>query len=156
MYCLLIFYIQEMKKTHKDQQLNLFSDSLFSPKEKQPKSIIKYDHTDLFHKLAQSTFRSQFHLTPKDKIYIQDKGLETIQIHASDFISKRLAPAQISNDGKQTPMHGHPVFLAQHATACCCRSCLYKWHHIPKGRALTESEQNYIISILMTWIKLQS
>ena len=111
-----------------------------------------YDHTALFLRLAQSDFRRGFHLHRNDIDYIQKKGLDTIRQHAADFVAKRLAPAEIPNDGKQTPMRGHPVFLAQHATGCCCRGCFFKWHHIPPGRALTPQEQNYAVSVLMTWI----
>ena len=114
-----------------------------------------YDLTDLFERLAKSTFRSRFHLTPKDKEYIAKKGMATIRKHAADFVAKRLAPAVIPNDGKQTPMRGHPVFLAQHATGCCCRGCFQKWHHIPPGRLLTEKEQRYAVAVLMTWIERQ-
>lgn len=114
-----------------------------------------YDLTDLFERLAKSTFRSRFHLTQKDKEYIAEKGLATIRKHAADFVAKRLAPAVIPNDGKQTPMRGHPVFLAQHATGCCCRGCFQKWHHIPPGRRLTEKEQQYAVAVLMAWIERQ-
>ena len=110
---------------------------------------------DIFERLAKSKFRSRFKLRDKEKQYIQEKGLEKIRSHAEDFISKRLAPADISNDGKQTPMRGHPVFIAQHATATCCRGCLEKWHKIPKGRDLTGVEQKYIVDIIMEWIKRQ-
>lgn len=111
--------------------------------------------TDIFDKLAKSDFRSKFKLKQKDKDYIFQKGLNTIEQHAYDFISKRLAPADIPNDGKQTPMKGHPVFIAQHATACCCRGCLSKWHKIPKGVELTQSQQDYVVKIIMEWIKRQ-
>ena len=114
---------------------------------------LHYDLTDLFQRLSKSDFRSSFHLKYKDKQYIAQKGLETIRQHAADFVSKRLAPAIIPNDGKQTPMRGHPVFIAQHATACCCRGCFSKWHHIPSGRALTPQEQDYAVNVLMTWIE---
>lgn len=77
-------------------------------------------------KLSMSKFRSKFKLSKRDFDYIHDKGLPEIKQHAYDFITKRLAPEVIENDGKQTPMHGHPVFIAQHATATCCRSCLFK------------------------------
>ena len=83
----------------------------------------EYDLTDLFERLSKSAFRSRFHLSKKDKEYIAEKGLATIRKHAEDFVAKRLAPAVIPNDGKQTPMRGHPVFIAQHATGCCCRGC---------------------------------
>ena len=107
---------------------------------------------DLFYRLSQSNFRSRFHLKPADLQYIQDKGMETIRSHAKDFVSKRLAPAVIPNDGKQTPMRGHPVFIAQHATGCCCRGCLYKWHKIPAGTELTKEQQEYVVDVLMEWI----
>lgn len=106
----------------------------------------------LFFKLSQSTFRSRFHLSDKDKIYIQEKGMDTIEEHARDFVRKRLAPAVIENDGKQTPMRGHPVFVAQHATATCCRGCLSKWHTISKHGCLSEKQQDYIVMIIMQWI----
>ena len=112
-------------------------------------------YRQLFERLDNSKFRSSFHLKQKDIDYINKKGLETIRQHAKDFITKREAPAYIANDGKQTPMRGHPVFIAQHATGTCCRSCLEKWHHIPKGRELTEVEQKYVANVIMEWIARQ-
>ena len=109
----------------------------------------------IFQKLSQSRFRSKFHLAFKEITYIQTKGIEVIKEHAYTFIQQRLAPAQPKNDGKQTPMSGHPVFLAQHATATCCRNCLKKWHAIPQGRDLKTDEINYIIDFIMYWIKIQ-
>ncbi len=108
---------------------------------------------DIFVKLAKSKFRSSFKLSEKDLDYIANKGLLKIEEHAYDFVRKRLAPKVILNDGKQTPMKGHPVFVSQHATACCCRSCLYKWHGIPMNKELNEEEIEYILKIIMTWIK---
>jgi hypothetical protein len=75
--------------------------------------------------------------------------------HAADFIRDRLAPANPANDGKQTPMRGHPVFIAQHATATCCRSCLAKWHKIPPGRALSDKEVDYVVHVISAWLALQ-
>lgn len=103
--------------------------------------------------LSRSRFRSRFHLSLKDRQYICDKGWDTIRRHAEDFVAKRLAPAHIPNDGRQTPMRGHPVFLAQHATACCCRSCLSKWHHIAPGAALTAAQQDYVVGMLLYWLR---
>ncbi len=111
------------------------------------------DLDELFAALAKSPFRSGFHLRGKDYTYLQEKGLGSVLTHAEDFISKRLAPAEISNDGKQTPMRGHPVFVAQHATACCCRGCLQKWHRIPLGRELTLEEQAYVVVVLERWLR---
>ena len=111
------------------------------------------DRAGLIERLSKSTFRSRFHLSKKDKDYVNDKGYDTIKSHACDFVAKRLAPAFPKNDGKQTPMKGHPVFIGQHATACCCRGCLRKWHFIPEGRELSEEEQEYIVDVLMDWIR---
>ena len=102
--------------------------------------------------LSKSKFRSSFSLKDKDFKYIEEKGIDTIRLHAFDFISKRLAPDIIPNDGKQTPMRGHPVFIAQHATATCCRGCLYKWHHIEKNKELSEKEERFIVALIMEWI----
>jgi hypothetical protein len=105
-----------------------------------------------FARLQKSTFRSRFHLTEKDRQYIVDKGMDTIRRHAADFVRTRLVPADIPNDGKQTPMRGHPVFIAQHACACCYRGCLNTWYHVPQGRELTENEQERILKLLMVRI----
>jgi len=113
------------------------------------------DLDQLFKTLQQSNFRTGFRLNAKDSSYLSDKGLSNILDHAEDFIGKRLAPAQIANDGKQTPMRGHPVFVAQHATATCCRSCLQKWHHIKIGKALTLDEQAYIVAVIERWLRLE-
>lgn len=110
---------------------------------------------ELFERLAQSDFRSRFKLKKADIEYIQRKGLDTVEKHARDFVRKRLAPAIIPNDGNQTPMRGHPVFPAQHATGCCCRGCLLKWHHIEPGKELTEEQQDYIVAVIMEWIRRQ-
>ncbi len=107
---------------------------------------------NLWKRLSQSKFRSSFSLKANDRSYVSGKGMDKVREHACDFIRKRLAPAEISNDGRQTPMRGHPVFVAQHATATCCRGCLEKWHHIPKGRGLTEMEQEYVVGVIMEWI----
>jgi hypothetical protein len=107
---------------------------------------------EVFAALSKSAFRSKFHLQGKDIAYLHSKGLPTIIEHAKDFIEKRLTPASPANDGKQTPFRGHPVFVAQHATACCCRGCLEKWHRIPKGRLLTSDEEIYIVNILERWL----
>nr|WP_225587859.1 DUF4186 domain-containing protein [Methylomonas fluvii] len=109
---------------------------------------------ELFAGLAKSRFRSQFRLNAKDRDYLRSKGLETVLSHARDFVEKRLAAAEPRNDGKQTPFRGHPVFVAQHATACCCRGCLEKWHKIPQGRALCAEEQTYVCAVLERWLRI--
>lgn len=108
---------------------------------------------NVLERLSQSKFRSRFHLGLKEKEYIKEKGWDTIQKHAEEFIAKRLALKEIPNDGKQTPMRGHPVFIAQHATATCCRGCLWKWHKIAKDKELTKEEQAYIVKVILTWLQ---
>lgn len=111
---------------------------------------------DLFAALAKSTFRRRFRLGPKERRYLEERGLDAVLAHAREFITTRLAPAHPANDGKQTPMRGHPVFLAQHATATCCRGCLRKWHGIPAGRQLTDEEVRYIVHIVIRhWLESQ-
>lgn len=102
--------------------------------------------------LSRSKFRCSFKLSDKDKKYINDKGMSKIREHAYDFINKRIALMSMVNDGKQTPMRGHPVFIAQHATGTCCRGCLFKWHGIKKNRKLSDEEIDYIVDIIMRWI----
>lgn len=105
------------------------------------------------NELSKSKFRSRFHLHKKEITYIDEKGLEKIKEHAYDFINKNLVPSFIPNDGSQTPTHNHPVFVARHATATCCRSCLEKWHHIKKGTELTDNQKNYVVELIIEWIK---
>ncbi|MCI5620658.1 MAG: DUF4186 domain-containing protein [Lachnospiraceae bacterium] len=110
-------------------------------------------YAQLFERLGNSKFRSRFHLGQKEIDYINEKGIDTIRDHARDFIAKREAPAIIPNDGKQTPMKGHPVFIAQHATATCCRECIRKWHKIQSGKELSQIQQEYLVDVIMTWIQ---
>ncbi len=112
-------------------------------------------YEQIFTKLEKSDFRRKFKLKDTDKKYIEEKGLDVIKSHAQDFIKKRIAPADIKNDGKQTPMKGHPVFIAQHATATCCRGCINKWHKFPKGVKLTQTQQDYLVGLIMCWIEKQ-
>lgn len=108
---------------------------------------------DILEKLSHSSFRSSFHLKKEDIDYIQEKGLPVIEEHAFQFVKKRLGPKIPKNDGKQTPFKGHPVFIAEHATATCCRKCLSKWHHISPNKELSLEEINYIVNIIMKWIR---
>ncbi len=117
-------------------------------------------HNIIFKKLTslrKSKFRSKFQLTQQDRDYIAVKGLETIKEHAYQFVNSRVASDFPKNDGKQTPMRGHPVFIAQHATATCCRGCISKWHGIGRGRALTGGGGiDYIVGLIMGWIERES
>lgn len=108
----------------------------------------------MLESLAKSKFRSSFKLGKKYIDYIDKVGLVKIRSHAKDFIEKRLAVKPL-NDGHQTPYKGHPVFIAQHATATCCRKCLNKWYKIAENKTLTEDEITSILNIIMRWIEKQ-
>src|SRR4051794_3257975 len=110
---------------------------------------------EVFARLAGSSFRRRFRLRGDDLAYQRRKGMETVLRHAAEMIASRPAPAAPPNDGSQTPMRGHPVFLAQHATATCCRGCLAKWHGIAKGHPLTAEETEYILAVLRRWLDAQ-
>ena len=111
------------------------------------------NYAQMFVRLSRSNFRSRFHLKAQDKQYIREKGWNTIADHAADFVSKRLAPAEPKNDGNQTPMRGHPMLIAQHATACRGRGCLAKWNGIPQGVPVSAEQQVYIVGMLMSWMR---
>jgi hypothetical protein len=117
-------------------------------------SMLELD--EIFAALEKSKFRSQIKLKDKDAVYLKQKGMPVVLEHARDFVTKRLAPANPPNDGKQTPMKNHPAFIAQHATGTCCRKCLQKWHDIPKGELLTPKEIDYIVSVISHWLKNQA
>ena len=111
------------------------------------------DPDAVFAALKRSRFRQRFQLGARERGYLADRGMATILAHGREFIAQRLAPASPANDGRQTPMRGHPVFIAQHATAACCRSCLAKWHDIPGGRALSEAEQEHVLRVIERWLR---
>ena len=110
---------------------------------------------DVFARLADSAFRSRFRLATRERAYMRAKGRDTVTAHDRGFVAQRLAPARPANDGKQTPFRGHPVFVAQHATATCCRSCLSKWHGTPAGRPLTADEQGHVVAAIGRWLDMQ-
>ncbi len=110
---------------------------------------------ELFEALGRSGFRSRFRLGAKEAAYLRQRGIETILTHARQFVESRLADAEPANDGRQTPMRNHPVFIAQHATATCCRGCLAKWHGIAQGRPLSADEIDYIVRVIELWLRRQ-
>src|SRR4029078_12284703 len=118
-------------------------------------SIALRDLDEVFTALERSPFRRNFTLRAKELEYLRAKDMTTILQHAADFVGRSLAPALPANDGKQTPFKGHPVFVAQHATATCCRGCLEKWHRIPRGRELTGEEQRHVVGAIARWLERQ-
>lgn len=106
-------------------------------------------------RIAQHPFRAKFQLRGRDRAIVDLRGIETIRKHAAKIVAQRVGDAEPFNDGKQTPYRGHPVFVAQHATATCCRHCLERWHDIPSGHALTDDESTYIVDVVCRWITEQ-
>jgi hypothetical protein len=82
--------------------------------------------------------------------------LNAVLADADGLLVKRLGAASPRNDVKQTPFKGHPVFIAQHATATCCRGCLAKWHAIGKGQALRPAELAYVAAVIERWLRKES
>jgi hypothetical protein len=123
---------------------------------KLPPPRIMRDLDCLFARLAHSPFRSRFRLGPKERAYLAERSLPVILEHGRQFVRERLAPAEPKSDGRQTPMRGHPIFIAQHATATCCRGCLEKWHRIPRGGELSDEEIDYVLALLSRWLMGQS
>lgn len=113
-------------------------------------------YSELKERTAKSKFRSRFRLDEAGRDYIAVRGWDMIESQAKEIIRKRLAPAILGNDGRQTPMRGHVVFLAQHATATCCRGCLAKWHSIPAGNELSGTEIEYIVRMILGWLRDQA
>lgn len=114
------------------------------------------DIDDILGRLSKSPFRRRFRLTASDRAYLARKGMPEVLAHAADFVGKRLAAPNPANDSKQTPFRGHPVFVAQHATATCCRGCLAKWHGIPRGRQLEPADRDYILAVLGRWLRREA
>lgn len=114
---------------------------------------MKPELNQLFERLSQSRFRAKFHLESREMQILREKGIDAVMRHARELIFQRLAPKNIPNDGRQTPWRGHPVFVAQHATGCCCRGCLWKWHGIAKGKSLDEREMEYVLLVIREWLE---
>ena len=113
-------------------------------------------YDEMKERFSASRFRSRFRLTRAEKAYLAEKGWPVVRAQTERIIRERLAPANPPNDGRQTPMKGHPVFKAQHATATCCRGCLAKWHGIPRGHAFTEDELHYVTEMIQGWLRDQA
>jgi hypothetical protein len=110
------------------------------------------DLDEVFRRLALSSFRRRFRLQGRELAYLQMWGVPHVMKQADELIRKRLAPADPRNDGRQTPWRNHPVFVAQHATATCCRGCLEKTHGIAKGHALDADEIRHVLAAVERWL----
>jgi hypothetical protein len=109
----------------------------------------------LLDRIGRQPFRRRFALHGRDRAIAELRGPEATRQHARELVVARLARAHPRNDGRQTPYRGHPVFVAQHATATCCRTCLSRWHGIAPGHALDDDELAYVVDVICRWIARQ-
>lgn len=116
-------------------------------------SLLSTPISEILSALQKSDFRKKFRLSNELRTYAQNLGENGLNEHAQEILQKRLVCAAKANDGKQTPMKGHPIFVAQHACALCCRGCVHKWYGIDPSRALTQEELTRAIELLTAWIR---
>ena len=112
------------------------------------------DLEKVFKSFSFSPYRRKFKLHEKERDYLEKRGFDLVREDAKKFVTERISPSHPRNDGHQTPMRNHPVFIAQHATAFCCRKCIEKWHNIPRGHELTKKEIDYAVDVIMRWIEI--
>ena len=115
--------------------------------------LSKKEWEALKKKLSESGRLEKFVLGEPEKEYVTSRGMDILRLHATDFVNKRLAPANPKNDGRQTPTKGHPVFIAQHATGCNDRDGVQEFFGIEKGVELTEEQVNKIVAVILRWIE---
>lgn len=108
---------------------------------------------DRLDRIGRHPFRARFRLRGRERAIAELRGSQGVRRHAHELIGRRLAPAEPDKDGRQTPYRGHPVFVAQHATATCCRGCLQRWHGIAKGHELSAAERDYVVEVICRWIE---
>jgi predicted Fe-S protein YdhL (DUF1289 family) len=111
---------------------------------------------EVLERLRQSAFRRRKRLIGGDLEYLRERGIDEVMRHAREFVAERLVPAWRPDDGRQTPCAGHPVFVAQHATATCCRGCLQTWHAIPRGGELSEKDGRYVLRLIGAWLSREA
>jgi len=102
-------------------------------------------------RLSFNQSRQRYFLSLRFKQYVYDKGLEELRNEARFMVNKNIKNKP-ENDGNQTPIN-HPICIAMHATATCCRKCLFKWHRIPGYLELSEKQVEYLVSLIMGWIR---
>ena len=114
------------------------------------------DASYTFKALQHEMIRSHFLHEPIDEravAHARRKGRVKLREAVRNRLDRYLASAEPVRDGRQTPFSGNAIFYAQHATACCCRTCLEYWHNIPKGRPLTESELKYCEALIELFLQ---
>ncbi|HEX9944734.1 MAG TPA: DUF4186 family protein [Thermoanaerobaculia bacterium] len=89
--------------------------------------------------------------------YARRKGRRNLRLATARQIRKLVGGSRHVREGYQTPREtssgANAIHYAQHATASCCRRCIAEWHGIPEGRALTESEIEYLADLATLYIE---
>ena len=110
-------------------------------------------YAQMLVRLLCSNFRSRFHLKAQDKQYIHEKGWNTIADHAADFVSRRLAPAEPKNDGKQTPCAGIRCSSRSTLPPAAAGAVWRSGTAFLQGVPLSAEQQVYIVGMLMSWMR---
>jgi hypothetical protein len=108
-----------------------------------------------FASLKHEAIRHHFFHAPIDEAaqsHARRKGCLALREAAVERLRKSIGRAEPARDGRQTPFEGNILYYAQHALACCCRTCLEYWHGIPKGRELAEDEIAYLVELVMCFV----
>ncbi len=111
------------------------------------------DWRKLLEKVAKCDYRAEIDLGAEDIEYINSRGFDMMIKHAQDFVERRLGPARPRNEGKQTPLKGHPLFLAQHATGSDSRRALSEYHGIAEGKELSRQQIDYVTDVVLRWLE---
>ncbi len=86
------------------------------------------------------------------ELHARRKGRIKLREAAAKRLRTSVGPAEPFRDGRQTPTKSRVVYYAQHALACCCRTCLEYWHGIPKGTELTPQQIDYFTDLVMRYV----
>jgi len=108
-----------------------------------------------FESLKHEAVRHHFFHAPIDKaaqLHARRKGRLTLREAAAKRLRRSIGQAQPARDGRQTPFEGNILYYAQHALACCCRTCLEYWHGIAKDKELAEDEIVYLVDLIMRFV----
>lgn len=103
-------------------------------------------------------FRKRYwsrHIDEELIIQVQEKSISEIEKEIEKRIRRYINKRNKDNpyDGRQTPLEGHLIFYAQHATGTCCKKCIEEWHGIKRNDLLTDKQISYLIKLIMIYIK---
>jgi hypothetical protein len=106
---------------------------------------------DVFKRLKKSSICNKFTLKEHEWNYLANRGLDAVLLEGRSIIIHRFSEDDSNHNCKNSPLRHHPVLVALHATGCCCRSSLFKWHGVDKEMELREKDIFYILLIIKEW-----